>query len=43
LAKTLTENDNGHVEIGIETSGKYTIVIQGVNAAGNFDVSWMKE
>lgn len=41
--ENLSESDRGNVEIGIETSGKYTIIIQGKNAAGNFDVSWMKE
>ena len=41
--KTLSESDRGNVEIGIDTSGKYSIIIQGVNAAGNFDVSWGKE
>lgn len=41
--ENLSESERGNVEIGIETSGKYTIIIQGKNAAGNFDVSWMKE
>jgi hypothetical protein len=41
--ENLSESERGNVEIGIETSGKYTIIIQGKNAAGNFDVSWMKK
>ena len=41
--KTLSESDRGNVKIETDTSGKYTIIIQGVNAAGNFDVSWENE
>ena len=38
--KNLTENDHGAEELKIESPGKYTVIIQGKNAAGDFDVSW---
>lgn len=38
--KNLVESDRGKDEILIEFPGRYTIVIQGKGASGNFDVSW---
>lgn len=38
--KNLVESDRGKDEIVIEFPGRYTIVIQGKGASGNFDVSW---
>ena len=38
--KNLVESDSGKDEIVIEFPGRYTIVIQGKGASGNFDVSW---
>ena len=41
--KNLLESDHGHDDIVVESSGIYTIIIQGKDAGGNFDVSWKIE
>ncbi|MCK4897554.1 MAG: hypothetical protein KAS38_02160 [Anaerolineales bacterium] len=38
--KILVEEDHGKEEIRIESAGKHTILIQGKDAGGKFDVSW---
>ncbi len=41
--KTLLGSDQGHDDIVIKSPGEYTIIIQGRDSAGNFDVSWKIE
>jgi hypothetical protein len=38
--KRLVESDRGNDEIIAQSSGKYTIIIQGKDAGGEFDISW---
>jgi len=38
--KNLTENDHGADELKVESPGKYTVIIQGKGAGGDFDVAW---
>ena len=38
--KSLLGSDHGQDEFVIESSGEYTIIIQGKEASGDFDVSW---
>ncbi len=38
--KSLLGNDHGHADIVIESSGEFTIIVQGKGASGDFDVSW---
>ena len=38
--KSLLKSDHGQDEFVIESSGEYTIIIQGKEASGDFDVSW---
>jgi hypothetical protein len=38
--KILVVEDHGKEEIKIESAGKHTILIQGKDAGGKFDVSW---
>ena len=38
--KRLVENDRGDDFIIAQSSGKYTVIIQGKNAGGEFDISW---
>ncbi len=38
--KSLLESELGETVIPTETSGTYRIIIQGTNAAGDFDVTW---
>ena len=41
--KSLLGSDQGNDDIVIESPGEYTIIIQGRDSAGNFDVSWKIE
>lgn len=38
--KNLTENGSGSDQLQAESPGEYNLIIQGRNAAGDFDVSW---
>lgn len=38
--KILVEDDHGKDELLVESAGKHTILIQGQDAGGKFDVSW---
>jgi hypothetical protein len=38
--KNLVESDSGVENITVESSGEYTVVVQGLDAGGSFDVSW---
>lgn len=38
--KNLLESDRGEDEITVTSSGIYTLIIQGKNAGGDFDISW---
>lgn len=38
--KDIVESESGSEDIAIHSPGRYTIVIQGKGAGGNFDVSW---
>ncbi len=38
--KSLLGSDHGQDEFVIKSSGEYTIIIQGKEASGDFDVSW---
>ena len=38
--KSFTEGDIGLTDIAVESSGLYSIIIQGKNSGGDFDVSW---
>jgi hypothetical protein len=38
--KDIVESESGSEDIAIHSPGRYTIVIQGKGAGGNFDISW---
>ena len=41
--KSLLGSAQGHDDFVVESSGEYSIIIQGKDSAGNFDVSWILE